>query len=104
MMVLTPSGGNALLLITNIQYHLTNHAQLVHLEEFLHLVWAVAHDVVLFCWVANSVRVHTKLLLAARGVGPQQVHSHLLHLLANTSEVNLERAADLLDVLKFNNC
>jgi len=80
-----------------------DHAQLVHLEELLDLIGPVAHDVILLQWVTLDVWMHAYHVLRSSGVRPEEVHRHLLHLISDASEVDLEWSVDLFDVFELDN-
>ena len=80
-----------------------DHAKLVHFQELVHLIRAVIHDVVLLCWVSYSVGMHADHIFRGRGVRPEKVHGHLLHLFVDASKVDFEGSVNLLDVFQLGN-
>lgn len=78
-----------------------NHADLVLLEEFVHDVRAVAHNVVSLGGVPDRVLLHSNDFIAGCGVGPHYVHAHLLDSVSDAAKSHAQRSLNLVNVLQF---
>ena len=77
------------------------HTDLILLEELIHDVGAVAHDIVLLLRVANRVLLHAEHFVGGRGVAPENVHAHLLHCVRDVAQRDAQRPLDFVDVFKL---
>lgn len=77
-----------------------NHSNLVLLEELVHDIRAVTHDVVLFLRVACHVNLHAKYFVAGGRITPHDIHAHLLDCILNVSQRYPEWPLNLVDILE----
>ena len=78
------------------------HADLVELQELVHDVRPVHHDVILILRVSNNILLHSWDFIRSCWIAPKDVHGHLLDSVRNASQVDTKWSLDLVNILKLN--
>jgi len=77
-----------------------NHSDLVLLEELIDDIGTVAHNVILFLWVANGVDLHAEDFIIGSRVTPKDIHAHLLDCIRDVAKVDAQGPLNLIDIFE----